>query len=291
MLNKIQRRQSSSALLWLLCTLLLAGPALHAFPPAPHYTIYGDVRDQYGVLLPADGSSVILYQGSKEILRQPLVASETAPFNYQIRMRIDMFRPSTSSYSSLALKAGTDFSLAVNIGGQLFSPIEMNTTPAIGSPAGRRRLNLTLGIDSDGDGIPDAWKESQLYHAGILPGPDGWDLSLIDRDGDFDNDGMSNWQEYIAGTYATDSESYLALEIKEMIGTFPHLQFYAIYGKSYTLEVSEDLKTWRPKSFSIEIPETGDLELRSSLSATTTGVMSLYPDSTTSAAFYRLTVR
>lgn len=209
-------------------TFFLATIALHGFPPAPHYTIYGDVRDQYGVLLPADGSSVILYQGSREVLRQPLVESPTAPFNYQIRMRIDMFRPSTTSYSSLALRAGAEYTLAVNIGGQLFSPIEMKTTPAVGSPAGRRRLDLTLGLDSDGDGIPDAWKESQLFHAGIQPGPDGWDLSLIDRDGDFDGDGISNWAEYIAGTYATDADSHLKLEIKEMIGSFAHLEFYAI---------------------------------------------------------------
>jgi hypothetical protein len=243
------------------------------------------------VLIPANGSSVILYQGSKLVLTQPLVESETASYNYQIRMRIDMFRPATTSYSSLALRAGADYTLAVNIGGQLFSPIEMKTTPSVGAPAGRVRLDLTLGIDSEGDGIPDAWKESQLFHAGFLPGPDGWDLSLVGRNGDFDGDGVSNWDEYIAGTYATDANSYLKLEIKEVIGTFPHLEFYAIYGKTYSLESSFDLKTWTTTAFAIEKPEVATMATQISIRATTTGIMNIYPESVAPAAFYRLTVR
>ncbi|MCC5835206.1 MAG: hypothetical protein JJU20_10765 [Opitutales bacterium] len=280
---------------------LTAVSTLHAFPPAPYYTIFGDVRNQYGMLLPANGTSVILYEGSREVLRQPLVDSGTAPYNYQIRMRIDMFRPSTATYSSLALRSGTNYTLAVNIGGQLFSPIEMRTTPSVGSPADRRRLDLTLGIDSDGDGIPDAWKEAQLFHAGIEPGPDGWDLSLIDRDGDFNGDGISNWHHYIAGTYATIPGSFLKLEIINMVGSFPKLQFYAIYGKSYTLEHSEDLKNWQLTEFAMEDPvpvedpesmeEPASVEFQSSHKATNTGILSIYPEATTPATFYRIIVR
>ena len=69
----------------------------------------------------------------------------------------------------------------------------------------RDESGRTLRVDG---GIPDAWEQSQLYAAGILPGEDGWDLSLIDRDGDFDKDGISNWLEYIAGTFATDPTDY-----------------------------------------------------------------------------------
>lgn len=265
--------------------------ALEGFPPAPHFTIYGDVRDQYGALLPADGSSVILYQGSKEILRRPLMDLDEAPFNYEIRMRIDMFRPSTTSYSSRAMRSGADYTLAVDIGGQHFAPLEMKTTHSVGSPAGRVRLDLTLGVDSEGDGMPDAWKEAQLFHAGYLPGPDGWDLSLIDRDGDFDGDGLSNWSEYVAGTYATDVDSYLKLEIKEVVDSVVHLEFYAIHGKSYSLQTSDDLETWLPTEFFIEDPQTTSTELQASISATTTGVMSIYAETATPAGFYRLTVR
>jgi len=49
---------------------------------------------------------------------------------------------------------------------------------------------LTLLSDGDGDGIPDEWE----IRYGLLAGDPS------DRDGDLDEDGMSNWAEYIAGT-------------------------------------------------------------------------------------------
>ena len=218
---------------------LASSPSLRAFPPAPYYTIYGDVRDQYGILIPAEGATVIVYKGGKEIMRQSLVAAEGTDFNYQMRLRIDMLRSSTT-YSSVALATGTVYTLAVSVGSQLYYPIEMATAPVIGNASARRRLNLTLGVDSDGDGLPDAWEEAQLYHGGQLPGENGWDLSLIDKNGDFDKDGLSNGVEYITGTYATDSTSVLNLTIKEKLATSARLEFYAFYGKSYMLESTTD---------------------------------------------------
>jgi len=50
-----------------------------------------------------------------------------------------------------------------------------------------------------------------------MPGQNGWDLSLLTRDGDFDGDGISNWQEYIAGTFATDPTDYLSLRVTEAL--------------------------------------------------------------------------
>ena len=166
---------------------------IQAFPPAPFHTIYGDVRDEQGVLIPATGAAVVMYQGGIQRMREALTAANGADFNYELRMRMDMNRNLTSTYSSLVVSTASTFTLVVDIGGVSYHPIEITaSTPTVGAPADRVRLDLTLGVDSDGDGLPDAWEESQLYLAGLLPGVDGWDLSLIDRDGDFDNDGLSN---------------------------------------------------------------------------------------------------
>ena len=40
-----------------------------AFPPAPHYTLYGIVRDQVGQRVTAEGAEVVLLRGSAEIGR------------------------------------------------------------------------------------------------------------------------------------------------------------------------------------------------------------------------------
>ncbi|MDE2642310.1 MAG: hypothetical protein OSB55_06100 [Verrucomicrobiota bacterium] len=276
----------------ILLLLVLTQPSLHAFPPAPYYTIHGDVRDQYGLLIPAGGSTVLGFQGGKEMMRQALTSVSGADYNYLIRMRMDMLRPSTAAYSSKAMTLGGVYTLAVEIGGEILYPIEMASRPSVGSPGARRRLDLTLGIDSDGDGLPDAWEESQLHHAEIRPGINGWDLSLIDRDGDFDKDGISNFNEYIAGTYASDASSALALKIKEQLGDFVRFEFYAIYGKSYILEASSDLQNWSAVSFSLAAPVSETLvESQSSLLSLTTGITSIYAGAPALTPYYRLTSR
>lgn len=273
-------------------TFILSSQNLRGFPPAPYYTIYGDVRDSYGILIPSEGASVILYKDSKEVMRQSLNSSVGNDFNYQIRLRIDMLRSSTTTYSSVALISGTIYTLAVGIGSQLYYPIEMATAPTIGSASTRRRLNLTLGVDSDGDGLPDAWEEAQLYQGGYLPGDNGWDLALIDKNGDFDKDGVSNYTEYVAGTYATDSSSVLSLSIKEKLATSARLEFYAFYGKSYNLESSTDLKTWAAVPFSTGDPAAPDAAAaQSSLTSTVTDVISIYADASAQSTYYRLIAR
>lgn len=279
-------------MLWVAVVLIMSSPPLRAFPPEPYSTVYGDVRDQFGLLLPSDGAAVVVYKDGKELMRQGLVSSEGTDYNYQLRLRIDMLRSSSTSYSSVALATGMAYTMAVSIGSQLYYPIEMATPPLVGSPSVRSRLNLTLGVDSDGDGLPDAWEEAQLYHGGQLAGEGGWDLSLIDQNGDFDNDGVNNRMEYIAGTYATDSVSVLSLSIKEKLATSARLEFYAIYGKRYTLESSTDLETWRAEPFILSDPAAANAPAaQSSLTSTVTGVMSIYAADAAHSTYYRLIVR
>jgi hypothetical protein len=162
----------------------------------------------------------------------------------------------------------------------------------VGAAADRRRLDLTLGVDLDGDGLPDAWEEAQLYQAGERPGVNGWELSKLDRDGDYDGDGTSNWNEYLAGTYALDATSILDLEIAEKLSDSVRLEFYSFYGKQYTLEASTDLQTWAGVALSLTAPAEGvAVATQSSLTATMTGVTSVYVGTTDTAAHYRLIAR
>ncbi|MBS0632454.1 MAG: hypothetical protein JSS11_11100 [Verrucomicrobia bacterium] len=281
----------------------LLAPA-RAFPPAPFFTLYGTVRDEQGQALQLDGDVVVFYKNGVEVLRQNITEDSQFDQNYQIRIRMDMQRAGTASYSDLANATGTPFTVAVLIHNIPYYPIEMSVARSVGRPGERVRLDLTLGVDSDGDGLPDAWEEAQLFAAGVQPGPNGWDLSLITRDGDFDHDGRSNYEEYVAGTYATDPSDHLDLRIAGKTDFSTHLQFFAIYGKTYTLEASTDLKTWTLVPFYLSSPDpvtVGDNETpppapvaQKILSATTTGVTDLYADPASSskrAYFYRLNVR
>lgn len=76
-------------------------------------------------------------------------------------------------------------------------------------PNGAGSLTITIGgggeLDSDGDGIPDAWMTLHFRHAS------GQVADLSRADDDPDHDGMSNFKEWRAGTVPTNHLSCLAM--------------------------------------------------------------------------------
>jgi hypothetical protein len=239
----------------ILSALAVTTAAAPAFPPAPFHTIYGIVRDENGQTLRVDGARVVIYKNGTEFLSENIAEMDQPDQNYQIRLRMDMLRNGTQSYTSLASTTGNPFTLGIVIHDVVYHPIEMSVSHAVGKPGERVRLDLTLGVDSDSDGIPDAWEESQLYAGGYLPGENGWDLSVLDRDGDLDGDGISNWREYLAGTYAADPTDFLSMKVTARFPRSLRLSFHSIHGKTYSLESSSDLVTWTSTPLYLSNPD------------------------------------
>jgi hypothetical protein len=272
---------------FLLLSLIIAsslGEAL-AFPPAPYYSIYGNVRDEHGQLIPANGSTVVFFYKAAEHSRHSITSLGLSDYNYEIRMKMDMNQSGTSVYDSLAVNSGVAYTLAIDIGGVLHYPIEISTPPTVGDPADRRRLDLTLGVDSDKDGLPDAWEKSQLFNAGLPT----TDLSLISPGGDFDKDGISDRQEYISGTYATDAADFFFLRIVSLTDQDTVVDFYGITAKTYSIESSTDMVSWAPVSFSMQ---AGGSKVSSHV-ATDVGVVRAYIPTSIAAkkVFYRVKIQ
>lgn len=231
--------------------LLTFSRELGAFPPGPHYTIYGIVRDQVGATLAVEGATILLLRENVEIGRAPIAPQPGFEGNYDLAISIDQNRAGSRTYAHTAVAAQGVYSLAVEMNGKRFYPIEVSGTLRAGNGGERVRLDLNLGADTDGDGLPDAWEEWQLYQAGHRPGANGWDLSLISRDGDFDHDGVSNLTEYRAGTFAGDATERFELRITGKTSTAVQFEFFAITGKAYGIEGSADLRTWTPLPFAV----------------------------------------
>ena len=268
--------------------LLLIKGTSSAFPPAPYYTLYGMVRDQVGQTVTAEGAEVILLKGGVEVGRTPIVSGRIDQ-SYELNLRLDQNRSGTTFYTDKAVAAGGLFSLVVSMNGALFYPIEVSGNLTAGKGGERVKLDLTLGEDLDKDGLPDTWEAWQLYQAGLHPDENGrWDLSLLDKNGDFDKDGQSNLLEYIAGTFAGDATETFSLAIKEKLAESVRLEFYGITGKVYTIESTLDMKTWTRVPFAVGAPGTGN----NAHQAGDVGIVSAFtaPRSGTSE-FYRLSVR
>ena len=132
----------------------------------------------------------------------------------------------------------------------------VDALPALGPP----RL-----ADNDNDGMPNFWEALYNFNQN----------SSADASGDADNDGLSNLQEYIAGTHPRDANSYLRINVLAGTSDTAVLQFNAIAGKTYTILYSDSLPaTW--------------LRLIDIAPRETTGPLTIYDSTATGPRFYRL---
>ncbi len=243
-----------------LCGLLLLihlgaiRPGL-AFPPAPSHTVFGILRDEQGVPIPPLGAEVLLEAGGVVVLRAPVTAVSESGSNYRFSIPMDS-GVTADLYQPTALRPTVPFRMRVKLGSETYLPIQLQGVEhLLTRPGAASRVDLTLGVDSDGDGLPDAW-ERTLIQAGGGKGT----LEDIDPKDDTDGDGLGNLEEYFAGTYAFDPKDGFALTLRAAVDGQAELEFTAIRGHRYSIEGSYDLSTWEPVFF--ELSDQGEMATR-----------------------------
>jgi len=226
------------------------GQSAVAMPPAPYHLIYGLVRDQYGTPLSSSSSLVILQAQSGTQLTAQFLPGFAAGINYQIKVPMDsgqtpvLYRPD-------ALIESNEFTMLVTVGTTTNIPIEMTNFVMLGQPGGSTRIDLTLGVDSNGDGIPDAWENAYLTALGTnIP------LSSINANSILAG-GLTLWQAYLQGLPVFDPGVPFRVTLIGFDGTYPVIAFPAMTGRSYTVLGSSDLNTWTPLLFNLPTDAPG----------------------------------
>jgi hypothetical protein len=231
--------KSSAAFL----AMLLCGSA-EAFPPAPHHLLYGIVRDEMGHPLTLSGAEVIL-ESATGTIKAAIMPGLHPGVNYKLEISMDS-AVTSDRYKTTALSSTLPFKLRVRIGKAVYLPIEMSGEfSKLGEPAQATRIDLTLGEDSDGDGLPDAWERALIAAA-------AGKLADVRPGDDPDGDGQSNLSEYQAGTYAFDSQDGFSLKVVEVKAGAPTLEFMSIRGRTYTVFGSSDLREWAQVPFRLD---------------------------------------
>jgi Tol biopolymer transport system component len=162
-------------------------------------------------------ANVLLYDsltGSNTVLTAG--AADSGPFSW-------VSRPAISYDGTLVAFANLGSALVNN---------DLNHVPdAFGASVD---LNAGL-VDSDGDGIPDWWMIKYFGH----PTGQAYDHSLASDDAD--GDGMSNLQEYLAGTDPTDPNSVFRLYLSVPASNTVDLSWLAAPGMRYQVQYTTNL--------------------------------------------------
>ena len=238
-----------SAIFLTVAILLSMSASLVGFPPAPHHLIYGVVKNEQGTPLSSGDATLILTGPNGEVMRAPVDTAVGTGLNYRLQVAQDSGQ-TLELYEPTALLPTMPFTIWVDMNGQVYLPIQMQgDLQTLGESGGSTRLDLTLGVDSDGDGLPDSWEQNVIdfdLNDGLAS------LEDVRPGDDIDGDRMTNYAEYIAGTYAFDEIDALEIEVKEIVDGVARLEFVAITGHTYKLSVLDFESGWVDQPFSLD---------------------------------------
>ncbi len=261
--------------------------ATQAFPPAPHHVIFGMVRDQIGNPLTSTTAQVTMTVTSGTSLTDLVIPNMEPGANYRLQVPMDSGLTS-DLYQASALLPAVPFKLSVKVGSVNYVPMEMKGDYAVlGQPGEVTRIDLTLGVDSDNDGLPDAWEQAAFRQLGKT-----WKVGALDPNAMYPGTGLTFAQVYVAGTYSYAPKDGFVLNLTGVANGKAQLAFTAVKGRSYTIESAANLGGFAPVNFRLtsDDPNAG---LRSYFQATGTAKQSIEVplDATgTPARFYRLRV-
>lgn len=260
-----------------------------AFPPAPHHLVFGMVRDEYGNPLNIPGAQVILDSEGASEVRSAIVSGVEPGLNYRLEIPVDS-GTTADLYKPSALRPVVPFRMRVRIGSTTYLPIEMTgAAKVLTEPGAASRIDLTLGVDSDGDGLPDAWELALLAASGS-----NGSLRDIGPNDDTDGDGLTNLHEYLAGTYAFDPADGFALAIVSTSAGRSLLEFTALRGRTYAIHASADMTSWTPIPFTLTTDTAGTPERRSYVATDVRPIRARvgpFQDSPLPNRFFRLVVQ
>ena len=196
------------------------------FPQPPH-TIFGNVRTLTGVIIDNNALEIVFFADGVEVATSALVPDATLDENYRVDIPTFTGGSDTRTYTVMFRQDSQLSPAFLTTGGTFtFTPV----------PVGLTRIDFLQGSvsDSDADSLPDAF---EIMVAG--------NLTSLSEFGDFDFDGLTDFEEFKIETDPTDFESQVNFKvIRELPGSQIEIAFDVIVGHTYDIQYTSDFTRW-----------------------------------------------
>ncbi len=259
-----------------------------AAPPLPSYRYYGLLANEYGwPVLYGDNTVLVLKNGTNECGR--FTANELLGNGINYILEAPMDNTLGARYASYAVRKGDTVTVSVLVGGVEQPLMGGATLPVVGDPGDALRVGLNMGTDLDGDGLSDQWETALIINnsGGLYTS-----IYQVMPDDDFDGDGVSNKDEFGAGTAPQWPEDVLEAYrwMLNADGQFA-LRFYTKQGMTYEIFAAPppaqgEAFDWSRVSFRTS-PSSAE---RVNSTATASGPTFYYVTPTNSFKLYRLEI-
>ncbi len=215
-----------------LVAMLGLAPVASGLPPLPSFRYYGMLLNEYGwPVIQDDNTVLVLRVGTNECAR--FTANELLGHGINYVLEAPMDYAARARYARYAARRGDAAAISVWVGSVQQSLMNTSAVPPVGNPGDAVRLDLNIGTDADHDGLSDLWEEMLIIY-----NSNGryTDITQVLPEDDFDGDGASNGEEYLAGTapeFAND-----IFKIRDWMRTSNGqvvLSFMPKYGTTYRL--------------------------------------------------------
>ena len=262
--------------------------ALSATPfAAMPYTFVGRVVNWEGKVQGADAGIVIRVKNAQGRLlaKTETFSSDVTPYNFRLSVPV-----ATAPADGCAMTGDRLVFEIVDATGASYPGIVAEEKCVVGRSGGLCRLDLNLSTDADGDGVPEQYVDAI---SGYM-----WETGhyVWEPDADWDGDGVSNRDEYRAGTSpfaAADFFRIKALASMTAADFFP-ISFFAYPGRTYGVRSTEALAAdaeWIYTPFALEPSGTAPANFYLNETSSAGADRTLYvPKTDAPGGFYRVTV-
>ena len=223
--------------------LISAAAPVPAGVPQPMFFFYGEARDTFGwPFQAAAGATVVARQGTNKCASFTIKGPLYPGVNFVLPLYLQDANANVA-YSDQAVRPGSTVQILLIQDGVTQNLLGGPGNYVVGEAARFANVTLTAGTDLDQDGLPDAWEEELIAY---LDDPRYRTIGDINPNDDADGDGVSNLNEFLAGTFAFLRDDFLRIENYGTSASLFGFGFLTVPGKAYSVAQSTNLGagTW-----------------------------------------------